>query len=115
MFLEFHKRSVEPDLVVFELGGKIVFGPESETIQKLVQEALYRGEKKLIFDLSRVEYIDSTGLGAIVHCVSAAKSAGGALRLAATSEPVRRKLKTSKLDMILPLYPTVEAACEDLG
>ncbi len=115
MFLEFQKRSVEPDLVVFELGGKIVLGQESESIQKLVQEALRRGEKKLIFDLSRVEYIDSTGLGVIVHCVSAVKSAGGAIRLAAPSEPVRHEFKTSKLDTIFPLYPTVEAACEDLG
>src|SRR5215510_11924351 len=52
--LEVQKRPLKPGVVLVELAGKIVYGPECRQIEWLTAELLEQGEKKIIFDLSRV-------------------------------------------------------------
>jgi anti-anti-sigma factor len=104
------RRLIEPDTVVVELMGKIVFGPECQQIEWLIADLLSQDEKKIIFDISGVSQIDSTGVGIIVMCFGKMKKAGGDLRLAGAKGIVAGVLKMTKVDSIIPLYPTAAAA-----
>ena len=112
MALQTETRRVEPDIVVVQFAGRITLGPESQIIEPLVNDLLRQNQKKLIFDLSGVERIDSTGMLTIAHCFFMLRAAGGGLRLAGASESVARLFKMTRLDTVLPFYPTVAAACE---
>jgi anti-sigma B factor antagonist len=54
--------------------------------------------------------IDSSGLGALIGGLKSARLAGGDLRIAAATEPVKRVLKLTNLDRVLRDHPSPEAA-----
>jgi len=111
--LQVNTTRVEPDIVVVHFSGSLTTGPESQLIAKsLFSDLLHRNDKKLIFDLTGVEQIDSTGVNIIIQCYLAARKAGGGLRLAGGSARVARLLKITRLDTVIPWYATVAAGCE---
>ena len=111
MSLQLQTTRVEPDIVVVHLSGSITL--KSENIaEPLVTDLLNQNEKKLIFDLTGIEEIDSTGLKIIIQCFLAAQRAGGGLRVAGPSARAARLFQITRLDTVLPRYPTVAAACE---
>ena len=108
--LNIQRRLIEPDTVVVEIVGRIVFGPECQQIEWLIADLLSEDEKKIIFDISGVSHIDSTGVGIIVMCFGKMKKAGGDLRVAGARGIVEGVLKMTKVDSIISLYPTAAAA-----
>jgi anti-sigma B factor antagonist len=100
-------------ITVLKLSGGITMGPESAGIEALVRKLMGEDRRKLVFDLTGVGYIDSTGLGILALCSAMMQAGSGALRLAG-AQPLPQKLfQLTKLDKILTLYPTVEDACRD--
>ncbi len=108
-------KNVEPDIVVLELTGKVTLGRESQRLEGLVKELLQQNVRKLVFDLSAVDYIDSAGMGVVAYCFGAMKEAGGEFRVAGAAGKVQNLFKITRLDTILPFFPTVAAACEGLA
>jgi anti-sigma B factor antagonist len=110
--MQIDKKRIEPDITVLEFTGKIVLGRETQRIEWMVEELLRQNERKVIFDLTNVDYIDSAGLGVITSCFGKARECGGALRLAGASDRVMQIFKMTGLDAILPLHPNATAASE---
>jgi anti-anti-sigma factor len=108
--LNIQRRLIEPDTVVVEIVGRIVAGPECQQIEWLISDLLSQDERKIIFDISGVSHIDSTGVGIIVMCFGKMKKAGGDLRVAGARGIVEEVLKMTKVDRIISLYPTPAAA-----
>jgi len=108
--IDIRRRLIEPNTVVVEIVGRIVFGPECQQIEWLISDLLSQNGKKIIFDVSGVSHMDSAGVGVIAMCFGKMQKAGGALRLAGAKGIVAELLQITKLDSILPLYPTTEAA-----
>ncbi len=111
MSLQIQTTRVEPDVVVVQLSGSITSRSEN-IVEPLIKDLLDQNEKKLIFDLTGVEDIDSTGANIIIQCYLTARKAGGGLRLAGARAKVARLFKITRLDTVLPVYPTVAIACE---
>ena len=63
---------------------------------------------KVIVDLSKVSYIDSSGVASLVEALQAAKKNGSQFALAAVSEPTRRVLELARLDKVFTLYGSVD-------
>ena len=110
--LEVQRKRIEPDVVLVEIVGKVVFGSECQQIEWLTAELLGEGQRKIIFDISRVHHLDSTGVGIIVMCSGKAKEAGGQLRVAGAEGHVKTVLKITEVGKILALYPTRADALE---
>jgi anti-anti-sigma factor len=104
--LEVRRKHIEPDVVLVEIVGKVVYGSECQQIEWLTAELLEKGEKKVIFDISGVHRLDSSGVGIIVMCSGKMKEAGGELRIAGAEGNVKTVLKTTEVDKILALYPS---------
>lgn len=64
----------------------------------------------VVVDLSQTEFVDSSGLGALVACLKTARQSGGDLRLAAPSEQVTMVLGLTNLDRVLRPRPSVDEA-----
>jgi anti-sigma B factor antagonist len=111
--LEIETKEPAPGITVLKLKGRLMQGPESEGIEALVRKLLGENRKKLIVDLSGVDYVDSAGLGTLTFCSATMQAGGGALRMAG-AQPLPQKLfHVTKLDKILSFFPTVEDACRD--
>ena len=61
----------------------------------------------LVLDLSKVQFLDSSGLGALVALRRRLEADGGSLVLACDNEIVVRLLRLTNLDTVLPVYPSV--------
>ncbi|HEV3333888.1 MAG TPA: STAS domain-containing protein [Bryobacteraceae bacterium] len=69
----------------------------------------------LIIVLTDVPYMDSAGLGAILSAYASCQRHQRKFGLASVSERVMALLRVTKVDSLVPQYPTVEAAEADLG
>jgi anti-anti-sigma factor len=112
VLLEIQKKRIGADIVVLELVGRITQGNLSQQVEWAVDGVIHDNEKKVIFDLSRLERIDSTGIGILVMCSSKLAQAGGELRVAGAQGIVEHVLKLTNLQKILALDPSPEAAAQ---
>ena len=78
-----------------------------------IDELVAKGTPRLVVDLNTVDFIDSSGLGALIGGLKAARQKGGDLRIAAAGTQVIAVLKLTNLDRILSPYATVEEAHHD--
>ncbi|MCL4547450.1 MAG: STAS domain-containing protein [Bacteroidetes bacterium] len=70
--------------------------------------------KKLIIDLSEVEYCDSSGLSAILLAFRILQSNEGQIRLASPTKNVKTLIEISQLDRVLNVCNTVNEAVKEL-
>lgn len=110
MLLEMGVRDAGNDVTVIQLTGRICLGRDSQQVEWKVDELVKAGKKKVIFDMSGVTLVDSTGVGIIVTCFGRLKKAGGELRLAGVQGQVKGIFSMTQLDTIMQFFPSAEAA-----
>jgi anti-sigma B factor antagonist len=115
MPLAIEQQDVSGTTSVITLRGKLMLGEESAQMENIVPALLKNGRKNLVFDLSGVTHIDSTGIGRFIDAYSRLISSGGQMRMAAATGAVRDSFRVTRLDTVFKFYPTVEAACEGLN
>jgi anti-sigma B factor antagonist len=108
MSLEITERMRE-GVVILTLKGRLTVG-ESASVHETVSQVLASGRANLIVDLSAVDYIDSMGLGSLVHCFTSAKKAGGALKLLRLSKRHVELLLLTKLHNVFEVFAEEEDA-----
>lgn len=101
-------------------GGHVVLAPEGKfnlvaapPLKARVDDLVAAGKTRLVVDLHAVDFIDSSGLGALIGGLKSARQQGGDLRIAGAGDQVRAVLKLTNLDRILVPYATVEEALHD--
>jgi anti-sigma B factor antagonist len=65
---------------------------------------------KLVVDLARVTYIDSSGLAVLIETMQTVAEYGGAFAIAGIQETVRSIFEIARLDQVFRIYPDVETA-----
>jgi anti-sigma B factor antagonist len=74
-----------------------------------------RGEQRVLADLDRVSFMDSTALGLIVRALRELDEVGVELRVVLPSGSARRIFEITALDRVLPVAATRQEAFADLG
>jgi anti-sigma B factor antagonist len=97
---------------VFELIGSLDIAT-APTVRAALLEASERGDHRLIVDLTKLEFLDSTGLGALIGGQRRAKEFDGDVRLVATEGQILRLLRITGLLKVFSVYPTLDAALRD--
>jgi anti-anti-sigma factor len=104
------RKQIPPDIEVLGMSGRIVLGNNSRDVELKLAEILGENAKKIIFDISGITLVDSTGIGILVVCQGKIAKAGGKLRIAGATGFVDDTLKLTNVDKILHLFPTVADA-----
>ncbi len=97
---------------VVQLAGRLDL-LAAATVKQRLSQAVADGHRRLVVDLGGVTFIDSSGLGALIGGLKAARLAGGNLRIARPGSQVRLTLELTTLDQVLHPYATVEEALAD--
>lgn len=71
------------------------------------------GPKHIILDLSQIDFVDSSGLGALVQLAKQAQNSNGTLQIV-TNARVTQTVKLVRLEKFLSLQQSVEAALENI-
>jgi anti-sigma B factor antagonist len=109
---DIEQREFSPDVTVVAVSGQIVLGRECQRVEWTIEALIREGKRRVILDLANLTHIDSTGVGIIVTACGKMAAAEGELRLAALQPRIAEVLRIAKLDRILALYPSVDAAAE---
>ncbi len=104
-----HIEALEQEsLLIVSLTGRLD-GEAPELFREQIRNLL-DGTPRLVLDLARLEYMDSSGLGALISCLRTAIQKGGDIRLARLVPSVRMLLELTRADRIFEVFETREAA-----
>ena len=97
------------DVLVIQCHGRIVVGKEVFTLHSYVGDSFIKyGD--VVLQLEQVEFVDSSGLGAMVRLMQAARSKGGDLKLSGVPPKILKTLELTKLLSQFETYDSVEEA-----
>ncbi|HUO34775.1 MAG TPA: STAS domain-containing protein [Candidatus Acidoferrum sp.] len=85
------------DVVVIDFSGKITLGEGSSTLRKAVRDALDAGSRKILLNLSDVDYIDSSGIGEMVSAYTTVRGLSGELKLVHLTKRVHDIIQITRL------------------
>ena len=94
---------------VFPLEGEIDLHV-SPGIATSLKSMIADKPKQLVVDLSRVTYIDSSGLAVLIETMQSMNGYGGKFSLAGLQEGVRPIFEIARLDQVFRIYPDVDSA-----
>jgi anti-sigma B factor antagonist len=97
-----HKVS---DVLVVALSGRVVIGEVADHFRDIVYNAIDRGARKVVINITEVTFIDSSGLGALVNAMIRMRNSGGKLKLTQPSTKVAELLELTRLDKVMDIEP----------
>jgi anti-sigma B factor antagonist len=86
----------EADTPVVTLSGPITFGSR-KTLRAIIDAELAQGHRDFILDMRQVTFVDSSGLGALVACLSSVRKQGGTMHLRHVPKLVYELMEMTKL------------------
>jgi anti-sigma B factor antagonist len=89
---------------LLDLHGRITVGEDAAALREKLRELAAQGVRNFILNLEHVDYIDSTGLGALVMCFTTLRKAGGSLRLEKLNRRNIELLVLTKLTTIFEIF-----------
>ena len=105
-------REVKDDYQLFRLTGLLDAFSEPK-FRAVFTQCVEEGPKNFILDLSKIDFVDSSGLGALVQLAKKVQTAGGVLQIV-TNPRVTQTVKLVRLEQFLSLQGSVETAIENL-
>lgn len=99
---------------VFALSGKIMDWDKGSLLRGKIVESLAAGNKRIVLDLSSVDWINSVGLGLLVSIHSTVANAGGSLALA-NIQNIEKILTITKLVTIFDVFDSLDEALATSG
>ena len=110
--MKFHTKELGDGVLVVHLDGKLnmVHAPR---LRELINAHVEAGDNRIAIDLTNVDFIDSSGLGALINGLKVTRQAGGDLRIASPTEQVKLVLGLTNMERVLKTYDDAETAFDD--
>ncbi len=99
------------NVVVVEIDGKITIGEGDVALRNTIKELLEQGKKKIVVDMHKVSYMDSSGVGELASAYTTVKKQGGELKLAKLNTKVHDLLQLTTLISIFEVFDSTAEAC----
>jgi anti-sigma B factor antagonist len=101
-------------VTVVMVSGEVDAGNSAQLGEEL-DRLLSEGRRRLVIDLGKVGFMDSSGLATLVRYYKRARSNSGDICLASLQPPVRRVFQLTRLDRVFDLHPDVAKAVQRFG
>lgn len=103
------------DVAVLDLRGWMTVAEESKPVADAVRRLLFEGHTRIVLNLAHVPFIDSLGIGDIVGAFTAAKRAGGMLKLCNVDGRIRSVLVAAHLAGVIDLFESEQLALDSFS
>ncbi len=98
-----------PPFEVIEVGGEVdVY--TAPRLREAIVDAIEAGHLRLIVDIEKVEFLDSTGLGVLVGALKKVRADDGTLDIVCTHARLLKIFEITGLDKVFGLHDSVDAA-----
>jgi anti-sigma B factor antagonist len=103
------------DVTVVELSGRLLLGNALTYAENAINRLIDGGTRKMVVDLARLDYIDSSGLGMLIFCGGHMEQSGGRMRVAGASGAVSRVFEIAHANRVLQFDADLQSACSQLS
>ncbi|MCX6630628.1 MAG: STAS domain-containing protein [Candidatus Solibacter sp.] len=103
-------KQLDSGVSVVTITGRLAMGGETERLDATVKGLLQKDRKKFVLDITALDYVDSSGIGMLVSCLTNVKKAGGELKLAGANPRIRRIFAMTGVDTMMPMCDTLADA-----
>ena len=103
MALEIQQRERE-GIVILDMRGRITVGPEATALRDKISELVAAGKLNVVLNMAGVDYIDSTGLGALVIVATTMRKNGGNVKLLNLNRRNIELLVMTKLATVFEIF-----------
>lgn len=104
------KEKMLGDVAIVALKGNLMGEPDTTEVREKVYSLLQDEVKKIVIDLGKVKWINSSGLGSLIAAMTSVKNKGGDMRLANITEKVESVFMITQLIKVFKTYETVDRA-----
>ena len=103
------------DITVYEISGRLILDNLLVSVESEIRELIDGGARKMAIDLTRLTWIDSSGIGSLIDTCEHMKDLGGQIRLAGATGAVAKIFEKMHLDRIVPLDADLALSCGHLS
>lgn len=100
-------------IIIFD--GDTLTGDETQNFNLILHKLLDEGKKNIIFDVSAVKFVNSTGVGLLIGGYTTVKNAQGNVLLVGAQERIQSLLVITKLAGVFKMYDNVDDAVKSLS
>jgi anti-sigma B factor antagonist len=100
---------------VIEVKGSLVGGDETDELRGAVADFVEQGNKKLVIDLSKVTYLNSTAIGVLVQAHTTYTRNKGQIKLCGINNNINNIFVITKLTMVFDIAETKDEAVKSLS
>lgn len=101
--------------VILDFKGNVMGGPDAVKLNEELHKLIDDGKKNIVADLSKVKFMNSSGLGMLIGALTTMRNAGGDLRIAKATEKIESLLIITKLITVFQHYKSVDDAVNSYG
>lgn len=98
--------------VVIEFKGNVMGGPDAVSLNEKLHELIEKEQTNVVVDLSKVKFMNSSGLGMLIGGLTTMRKAGGDLRIANATDKIESLLVITKLITVFKHFQSLEEAIE---
>lgn len=106
------EHRTEGDTTVLDVAGEVDVYTAPKLREKLV-ELVSDGHYNLVVDMTKVEFLDSTGLGVLVGGLKRVRSHNGSLELVCSQERILKIFRITGLTKVFPIHDSLDEALQD--
>lgn len=100
--------------VVVHLKGDFIGGEETDELRDTLKKLAESPKNKIVVDMSKVTYLNSTALGVLISAHATVTKKGGIIVLCNLDKSIENLFVITKLSMVFPIYATLEDAIKNL-
>lgn len=104
------KEKIIDGVAVISVTGKMMGGSDQASCHLKIKELIEEGQKWIVLDLGKVEWLNSSGLGLLMGCLVSCRNAGGDLIVARATKKVNSIFMMTQVIKTFDTYPKVDQA-----
>lgn len=104
------KEEIRDNVALLFLKGNMMGGPESMEVHEKIKSLIGDNLLKVVIDLSKVKWMNSSGPGALMASMTSLKNSGGELKISGATEKIKNLFMITKLLTIFDTYETADRA-----
>jgi anti-sigma B factor antagonist len=104
------QKTPKGEIMIVNLSGKIMGGPDYDKFHNEIKTLIGEGYVDILLNMSKVTWINSTGLGILVSAYHTLKKNGGVMKICEVSSRIDNILNVTQLKLVFETYENQQDA-----